>query len=464
MSSPDNRYDAVIVGAGISGLSTAHWLVKAGHRVLVLERDADPGGTMKTVREDGFLIETGPNSALETTPLFKDLFQECGLEEELRYADPVGNNRFIVRNGAMHALPLSPPAFVRSPLFSWRGKVRLMGEPFIGRAKEEESVAQFVSRRLGPEFLDYAIDPFVAGVFAGRPEDLSVRSAFPKLYALEERYGGLIRGMIGGARERRKRAEKAKDRAESFSFRSGMQQLPTALARSLGSALRLSTPVRSIARDVDGYHVTIGNGSGTDEVRTRALILAVPAYVAAEFLDPFSGHVSELLRSIIYSPVASVFLGYERQAIAHPLNGFGVLIPSKERKRILGALWSSSLFAGRAPEGHAAFTVFVGGARQPEELRTDDTALVGLCDQELGSIMHILGKPVYYRVTRWEKAIPQYTLGYSRITDALERWRADFPGLSFCSNYLGGISVGDCVMSARRTADEAGAWLRSTAR
>ena len=463
MTTMGDRFDTIIIGAGISGLATAHWLRKDGHRILVLEKDHQPGGTMKSIREDGYLIETGPNSALETTPLFRELVNDCGLNDEMVYADPVGKNRFIVRNGILHALPMSPPAFLSTRLFSWRGKLRLFAEPFIGRAEREESIAEFVTRRIGPEFLDYAIDPFVAGIFAGKPEELSVRAAFPKLYALEERYGGLIRGMIGGARERRKRAEKAKDRAESFSFRSGMQTLPAALGGQLGESLRLSSPVRSIEHTGNGYSVTYGNGDTHETVRARSVVLAVPAYAAAHLLAPFSESTAAMLRSVVYSPVASVFLGYERKDIDHPLDGFGILVPRKEGRRILGTLWSSSLFDGRAPHQHAAFTVFVGGARQPEHLEGDDTHLLGLCETELSSIMHILGKPVYYRITRWEKAIPQYTLGYSRITDALASFHAGQPGVTLCSNYLGGISVGDCVMSARTTADSIGSYLRSSA-
>ncbi len=455
-------HDVIVIGAGISGLAAAHWLRRDGHTVLVLEKDSEPGGTMKTVSEDGYLIETGPNSALETTPLIRDLVDSCGLTDDMRYADPVGKNRFILRNGALHALPLSPLAFVRSRLFTLRGKMRLLAEPFIGRADREESVADFVSRRLGSEFLDYAIDPFVAGVFAGKPQQLSVRSAFPKLYALEEKYGGLVRGMIGGARERRQREEKAKDRAESFSFLSGMQAMPRALAASLGDSLRLSASVRSVIRRDGIYDVATGPGE-QDVIRARAVVVATPAFHAAELLGPEHSAAAGTLRSIEYSPVASVFMGYRRSDVDHPLNGFGLLIPSKEGRRILGTLWSSSLFGNRAPDGYAAFTVFVGGARQPEHLTGNDEDLVRLCSDELSATMHILGKPVYYRVTRWEKAIPQYTIGYSRTVEALESFQRGLPGLALCSNYIGGISVGDCVMSARRTADTICSYLRSAA-
>lgn len=242
-----------------------------------------------------------------------------------------------------------------------------------------------------------------------------------------------------------------------------MQTLPSALARSLGDAVRLSSPVQSLVQKQEGYTVSFSTEGVTKSVDARAVILAVPAFIAAELLAPMPGNISTTLRSVEYSPVATVFLGYERKAIHHLLDGFGVLIPQKEERSILGTLWSSSLFADRAPDGHAGFTVFVGGARQPEKLEGNDADLLQLCESELESIMHILGKPVYYRMTRWEKAIPQYTLGYSRIIDACASLHAARPGLTLCSNYLGGISVGDCVMSARKTADDIGSYLGSSA-
>ena len=213
------HHSVIIVGAGITGLATAWWLHKSGADVVVLERDSAVGGTMKTVHTGGWLIETGPNSALETTPLLKKLSAEVGIENELIYANEAADNRYILRDGALHPLPMKPALFLKSKLWSLSGKLRLLKEPFIGRSLKEETIAEFVARRLGKEFLDYAINPFVAGVYAGNPEQLSVQAAFPKFYALEKNYGGLIKGQILGARERKKRAEKAKDRSRLFSYK-----------------------------------------------------------------------------------------------------------------------------------------------------------------------------------------------------------------------------------------------------
>lgn len=463
----------LIIGAGISGLCTAYWLKKAGYTVAVLEKESQVGGTMKTIREHGYLVEIGPNSALETTPLFKELFEGLGLNDELVYANPVGKNRFILRNGTLHPLPLGPVSFLRSSLFSFPAKLRLLKEPFIGRATKEETVSEFVIRRLGQEFLDYAIDPFVAGIFAANPDNLSVRAAFPKLFALEEEYGGLILGMIKGRKARRQRAEKAKDRAASFSFLHGMQVLPERLAHMLGESLLLDarvTMLHDLGRfdeepadepDARRYKVDFLHHGVTNELEADAVVLACPAYAAAPLVHSFSLEASRALMAIPYAPVASVFLAFKRSDVPHSMNGFGFLVPGKEKRRLLGCLWSSSLFSGRAPNGEVALTAFVGGSRQPELVGLNDERLLTLVLDELKSIMQIQGKPVYWRPTRWEKAIPQYTPGHLERMEALADFEEQHAGILFCANYRGGIAVGDCVMSAHRAAERIQNFLQS---
>jgi oxygen-dependent protoporphyrinogen oxidase len=447
----------IVVGAGVSGLTTAFWLRKAGFNVTIFEKEAWPGGTMRTTREGEWLIETGPNSALETTPLFGEMFEALGIISEREYADPSSSRRYILRNGQLHPLPMSPGLFLTSRLWTPGGKLRLLKEPFIGRAGREETIAEFVERRLGKEFLDYAINPFVAGVYAGNPENLSVRSAFPKLYALEEKYGGLIRGMIGGARERKKRAETAKDRARMFSFRSGMQTFPEALARNLGGRLRLSAAVRSIESEPSSgrrerYVVRFEQDGTTRAATADAVVLSVPAAAASRLVQPFSAPLAEKLKDVYYPPVAEVFLGYRLEQMTRPLDGFGFLIPEKEKREILGTIWSSAIFTNRAPAGYVALTSFVGGSRQPEILDRDDDRLLETVKSELRGIMGVQGEPALSRVIRWERAIPQYTIGYGEIIDEINRTEDRHPGLFFCSNYRGGIAVGDCVMNGEKIA------------
>lgn len=239
----------IVIGAGISGLTTAYLLKKNGLDVTMLEAESEVGGTMKSKRIDEYLVEYGPNSALETTPLFKVIVEDLGISNQMVYANESSNKRYILKDGKLHLIPMKPQEFFKSRLWSLSGKLRVLLEPFHGRAKEEETVAQFVRRRLGKEFLDYTINPFVAGVYAGDPEKLSVRSAFPRLYALEEKYGGLIIGTIRGAKERKKRAEQSKVSAKMFSFTDGMGALPKALTQFLGESVILNAKVKSIKKD-----------------------------------------------------------------------------------------------------------------------------------------------------------------------------------------------------------------------
>ncbi len=442
----------VIIGAGISGLSAAFFLKRAGVESLLLEAEEEVGGTMKSQRIRGYLVERGPNSALDTTPLLGELIAAVGLTEKRVYARDAAKNRYILRDGELHPLPMTPWAFARSRLWSWRGKLRLLAEPFHGRAAREESVAEFVRRRLGEEFLQYAVNPFVAGIYAGDPERLSMRFAFPRLWALEERYGGLVLGALRGMRERKQRSEQAKTKARLFSFREGMGELPRALARSLGKTVWCATRARGLRRAGARFEIELEREGRREVLRTEQIVLATPAHQAAALIEDLSPETARALRRIVYPPVSVIVLGYRRDQVGHSLDGFGFLVPEKEGRRILGTIWNSTLFPERAPEGSVTLTTFVGGMRQSEIARRPDQELIALVSEELREILHLRGDPEFAFVSRWERAIPQYELGYGEILSALERFEREHEGLYFCANYRGGIAVGDCVRSAHETA------------
>jgi oxygen-dependent protoporphyrinogen oxidase len=454
ISMPFSPRTAVIIGGGISGLCAGYWLQKNGFSVTVLEAEDEPGGTMKTIHQDGWLIEKGPNSALETTPLLQDLFTELDILPRRRYANEKSSKRYIVRNGILHPLPMTPFTFLRSNLWSSRGKLRLLGEPFVGRAKQEESIASFVRRRLGGEFLDYAINPFVAGVYAGDPESLSVQNAFPKLYALEKQYGGLLIGALRSRGERKKRKEIAKDRAKLFSFDDGMQSLPCALAKALGPSLHLNSAVKHIIPQKVGdrplYSITYARDGITSSIEARHVILSTPSHATGDIIRSIDPATAQILASIYYPPVTEVFLGYKESDIHCPLDGFGFLVPEVEKRQILGCIWSSSLFPNRAPAGFAALTVFVGGARQPKLASLEDNELLQMVQRELDVLMKVRGTSVFSKIIRWNQAIPQYKVGYSKILQTIDRFEKNFRGAYICSNYRNGISVGDCVTNAKR--------------
>jgi oxygen-dependent protoporphyrinogen oxidase len=461
--------------------------------VHILE-DADrAGGTVRTSHRNGFLIEGGPNSILDTSPQLRQLIIDLGLTDSLEWISEVANKRYVVRGGELRALPLSPPAFLKSNLFSWRAKLRLLKEPFVSPAPAdaEETLAEFVLRRLGREFLDYAIDPFVAGTFAGRPEDLSVSSAFPRLHKLEQEYGSLIVGAIKnrrkgssagktkkrereredgpqpggesttsggigtGARESRSRPESGSDTvkigpgARLFSFSNGLGTLVDALVAEAGDALHLDRGVKSVGRTNSGFEVTCPSTPGGITARCRSLLFTIPAhtYGQVEFAFPFTPSAS--LDSIYYPPVTVVFLGYRHPPSAcRELDGFGFLVPRCERREILGTIWNSTTFGDRAPEGGLALTTFVGGSRQPEKAALPDDELLDVVFRELDDLMGLKGSPDEVAISRWPRAIPQYRVGHSRLVAEVEAFEREHPGLFLGGNFRGGISMADCFTQA----------------
>ncbi len=446
--------EVVIIGAGISGLSTAFFLKEKGFKVSVLEVNQEVGGTMKSRIMDGYLIEYGPNSALETTPLLKNICRKVGILDQMIYANESSKKRCILREGRLHPLPLSVLSFIFAGLWSFKGKMRLLLEPFYGRAKEEESIAQFVKRRLGREFLDYAINPFVAGVYAGNPECLSVRMAFPKLYALEEKHGGLIVGTIKGAFERRRRVEKAKITAKMFSFLEGMGTFPKAIASYLGSSVCTNAKATDIAKSRDKLIVSFKKNGKDSSLTTNTLVISTPAYQTPKLTKRISPKISNVLNQIHYPPLCQVVLGYQVNDLGLKPDGFGFLVPQKEKRDILGTIFSSSIFPKRSPDGYVELTTFVGGTRTPELALRSDQNIIQTVKNELTNILKIKGNPEFVHLSRWQNAIPQYNLGYDMVHKAIEEVEKEHPGLYFCANYLGGIAVGDCIMSAQRTAEK----------
>ncbi len=440
----------IVLGAGISGLTTAYLLYKKGLDLVILEKNDIVGGSIETISENGFLFDRGPNSALETTPLIGYLVNELNLKKELLYANKKANKRYILRNNKLHALPMSPQAFIRTRLFSAKAKLRLLAEPFIGRSKDGyyQSVADFVKRRLGEEFLDYAINPFVAGVYAGKPEDLSVKSAFPKLYALEEKYGGLIIGTIRSIRERRKRPEVSRQSAKMISFKDGMQTLPFALADALSHYIVTSAQAVSIDKNESGFTVTYRLRGSFKTVDCDAVLSTVPAFEASDLFSKFDPEINKHLNSIYYPPVLVYYLVYKKQDIKQTLDGFGFLIPSQERKSFLGAIWSSVIFPGRTDDDKAAFTLFIGGSRNPEFVGEDREMLLSRVRKEFEELMKITGSPVYSAERFWEKAIPQYKPGYIDHENYFDEFEKKNKGLFLSGNFRGGISVGDCIKNA----------------
>jgi oxygen-dependent protoporphyrinogen oxidase len=456
----------VIIGGGITGLTAAFYLRRRGAPVRLLEASARLGGVIQSARSGCYMAEFGPNSILETSPVISNLVRDLGLESRRVYSSPSAEKRYVVRFRRPVEVPGSAAGLLTTPLFSFPAKLRVLGELFISRAPEgvEESIAQFVVRRLGREFLDYAIDPMVAGVYAGDPAMLSVSQAFPKLYALERRYRSLFMGQILGARERKRSGEISKQNAKKLSFGDGLQVLIDTLQSSLGDAVEMSAPVRGLRRAGAGWLVDLEPGANGGPIECGAVLLALPSHkIASLELKTAPAPDISPLAQVYYPPVASVVLGFRRADVKHPLDGFGMLIPKKEGFGILGALFSSSLFPNRAPEGEVLVTCYIGGARAPLlPLNTPD-ALAEIAVKDLATILGVRGRPTFQHVAVYRQAIPQYNIGFGKIRALFNEMEQKAPGLFVAGHARDGISLGDSIISAHNAAGRIQAYLDSGA-
>ena len=453
-----------IIGAGITGLTAAFYLKRSGVPVVVYEASDRVGGAIQSIQAEGYLAEFGPNTILETSPKVTQLVIDAGLASRRLDPDPKASARYVVRYQRPIEMPGSPLGFFTTSLFTAKAKLAVLREPFVAARRDgvEESVAQFVVRRLGQEFLDHAIDALVAGVYAGDPYKLSVPQAFPKLGQLEARYGSLIKGQIFGVRERKRRGEVAKDRAPKFSFDQGLQVLPDTLRERLGEAMRLNTTVTRLTQTAEGWTLDVRERGQQTRAEHSAVIYAGTAFKLAEMEVQTSMPLRlATFAEIRYPPVASVVLGFRREDVAHPCNGFGMLIPKIEGFKILGTIFSSSLFPNRAPAGHLTLTSYVGGERFPELASLPPEKLFALTCEDLRVLLGVKGKPTFQHCVFYPRAIPQYNLGYGRYRELMADIEGKAPGLFFAGHYRDGISLSDTIVSACKVADRAGEYLKS---
>ncbi|MDX9754449.1 MAG: protoporphyrinogen oxidase [bacterium] len=450
-----------IIGAGISGLSTAFWLKQTGHEVTVLEKNAVPGGVIRTIREDGYLFETGPNTFLDNVQETMDLCHELKLHNELLKQSMRDNDRFIYYQSKLHKV--SPgPGFLKSELLTKACKRKMLTEPFRrgNRSKEDESLASFIRRRFGEDLLKNLVTPFVSGVYAGDPEKLSLRATFPLLYDLERQHGSVVRGGIMRAFFKKKKdaVKKKKRRTKNLcSFVDGMDVMIRAMAEALGESLRTHCPIASVTY-TPGQGYTIATEAG--ETRTAdAVVLAVSSNQAADIAPTLLPQSAEYLRTIPYNRLSVVGLGYALEQVQREINGFGFLVPREQDIRILGSIWSSSLFPRRAPRGMYTFTVMIGGGLDPQSFDLSDAELIDLAHRDLQKAVGIAGDPVKTNLIRWERAIPQYPVGHMDHLETLEAERRSTPGFFLVGNYMDGVSTNDCIYKAKQTVEEIQAYF-----
>ena len=460
----------IIIGGGISGLATA-WLLRdkaqaAGIEleITLLEKEPRVGGKIQSIKADGYTCEWGPNGFLDSKPQTLELCKSIGVEKNLHRSNENARKRFIFSGGELHRLPEGAKSFLQSGLISWPGKLRLALEPtpFIAAPPVgvDETLGDFGRRRLGSEALDKLIAPMVSGIFAGDPETMSLVSCFPRIAELEREYGGLVRAMIMLVKKKKKDIAEGKVVSSAAgpggvltSFREGIQYLSDALADSLGCIVKPGVAVASIEKTGSArYRVKCSDAS---EQEADQVIVASPAFAAAEMLDGLDAEISGVLRQIPYASMTVVCFGYERDRIAHPLDGFGYLIPKKEGRNTLGTLWDSSMFENRAPDGKVLLRSMMGGACFPEYVKLSDDEVVARVRRDLKATMNIDAAPSFIRVFRHPQAIPQYTVGHGQRLTALEVLLKAHPGLILTGNSYRGIGLNDCVAAAQRAADEA---------
>lgn len=448
-----------VIGGGITGLSAAYHLVKAGRSVRLFEASPRLGGVIRTERDSGWLIEAGPNSLQESSAELSSLIEELGLLPEKCHALPGARNRYILRRGKPCAAPLSPPSLLTSPLFSLGGKLRVLGD-LLRRPrtrKQDVSLADFARDHFGREFVDYALNPFVSGVYAGNIEKLSARHSFPSLWESERTHGSIIRAQIAAAKAKRARGERT-GAPPIVSFRTGLEALPRALgARLPHGSVELGARVEGLIPGPT-WRVIWSRDGRTETEEFASVVLALPSAALARIpVGPLGERPLASVESIEYPPVSSLFLGYRREQVAHPLDGFGLLVPSVEQRSVLGILFSSSLFEGRAPEGHVALTVMTGGVNRPDLGRLTASELLPKVREELAGMLGVTGDPVFIRQNAWARAIPQYNLGFERHLEVMERCERDHPGLLIGGQARDGIALTACIAAGRKLATRVGA-------
>jgi oxygen-dependent protoporphyrinogen oxidase len=428
-----------VIGAGLSGLVRAHALQRAGHEVTVLEASERAGGVIQSVSRQGYLLDTGANSFVDRLPEARALFDELGLTSQLLPAAPLAKRRYVAWRGRLEAVPGSPGGLLRTPLLSASGKARLLLEPVLARRHTgaDESLEEFGRRHLGDEATARLLDAMQVGTFAGMVSELSAESAFPNLVAMEREGRSLVVGQMKLA----KRTPPSERRGPMCSFRDGMGTLPRALAARLGDVVQLNTPVQALARIGDGWTLR----TPRRDYQADRVVLATAPHVTAQLLAPLDPVMARALEGIPTAPVAMVHLGVPRERVAHALDGFGFVVPALEGRATLGCIFSSSVFAGRAPEGMVLLTVLLGGRRRPELVEYGEVSVVAQVRDELRGLIGLDGEPEMVHAIAHKKGIPQYTLGHQARLDTLAEHLRSQAGLSLLGWGYKGVGVLDCI-------------------
>lgn len=457
-----SEYSVAIIGGGVGGMAAAMRLQKRGFSFDVFEAGHRPGGLVNTVERGEWRMEFGPNTIPDRQGVITELMADLGIADRRMLPNAVARKRFVVRDRQPVALPMSPKDFLTTPLLTPGAKARLLAEPLIPKRDahedgvRDESLYNLVRRRLGEELADYAIDPFIAGTYGGSPKTLSASHVLSKLEELEAEYGSLILGGVRAALKGRKASKTQDDepkRSELVNFDTGVHVLTDAMAARLGDSLHLSTRVTKIAEQPDETFHLWCEGDDTPRPYDAIIVaMAAPAIARLELIDADGAPVDlSLFENIFHPPMTMLAIGYRRSQVAHPLDGFGMLVPSCEPYHVLGAIFASTIFEDRAPDDHVLLMSFLGG-RNPEDAHLDQERQFEIATEELGELLGITGRPVFIESHTWPKAIPQYEVGYAETIARVEAMEKRMPGLRWTGNWRDGISVADVVRHGREVA------------
>lgn len=445
-----------IIGGGISGLAALHFLRQKyadSCEVKLYEKENRLGGTIGTDRAEGYSSDWGPNGFLDKVPLTLKLVEEIELTNRLERANPKSENRFIYRKGRLHAISASPIKFLSSPLLSLSGRLRLISEPFrkAKRDSEDESIFDFAKRRIGVEAAENLIVPMVSGIYGGDVRKLSLESCFPVMQEMERDYGSLFRAMIARKREKSSSGGPAGPGGRLTSFKTGLYTIIERFGELYSDYIETGADACKIEKSGHGYRLHLKRGSPLD---FNAIIFATPSYVLADILRNFDSSLADLFGTIPYASISVVCCGYDRKSVANDLNGFGFLIPRAEGKRLLGSIWTSSIFEERSPDGMVQLRSMIGGATDPDAVNLSDDDALDLVHSELTDIVGISAKPSYVRIFKWKRGIPQFELGHPEKLAKLAQFSRKYPGIGFTGNAYDGIGLNDCVIRSEKVVSE----------
>ena len=426
-----------IIGAGISGLTTAWYLQKHNIKYRIFEASERAGGYIQSKQENGFLLEMGPNSILCDQEII-DMMTEMGLKQDFLFANPSSKSRFIFKNGAYRKLPSSPPSLIFNSFFSWKTKLALWKER-NNKTKGglEETLSQFFERRFSKEIVEYALNPFVAGIFAGDPEQLILEKTFPILREHEQKYGSVIKGFI---------ANKGAERKQSISFKEGLERLPAQIAAQLRD-ISYQSPVLELKKEAKGFRLK----TEKETLHVEQVILTTPAFKSADLLKVDYSAFSLALRALNYPSMCVVHSVFNRADVGFAMEGFGGLNPACENTFSAGSIWSSSLFEGRCRSKQILITSFVGGVQFQQQALLPEKEILERLTKELQTVYQIKGQPVFQHFKRWKDSIPQYDKQVLSLDGHAQKAEKD--KLWICANWKDGVSIGDCMKKAKKLAE-----------